>query len=78
MRIKNIRLLDWLKTASDQAIAGTGTTRSYLKAIAYGYKTAGPEIAVSIEFATDRAVIRQDLREDWVMIWPELQKKSVA
>lgn len=74
MRTKNVGLLTWLKNADEPLLAQTGTTRSYLTAIAYGYKTAGPEIAVAVELATQGAVTRQDLRGDWLAIWPELAK----
>ncbi|WP_236185053.1 transcriptional regulator [Pseudomonas protegens] len=73
MRTKHTRLLEWLKAASDEAVAATGTTRGYLRQIAYGNKLSSAEIATSIEFATGGAVTRQDLRpDDWSRIWPEL------
>lgn len=72
MRSKNEKLLCWLKKATDEEITKTGTTRSYLKAIGYGYKTAGAEIAVSVERVTAGVIGRKDLRQDWVDIWPEL------
>ena len=72
MRTRNLKLLAWLKKADEPLLAQTGTTRSYLMAIAYGYKTAGPEIAVAVEQATKGAVTRRDLRDDWSAIWPEL------
>ncbi|OYQ21851.1 hypothetical protein [Pseudomonas mandelii] len=76
MRPKNTKLLAWLKTADDESVAKTGTTRSYLRAIGYGYKTAGAEIASAIELATDAAVTRKDLRDDWLAIWPELNSNE--
>lgn len=73
MRTKNTSLLAWLKTASDAQVADTGTTRGYLRLIAYGHKTASAEIAAGIERATCGQVTRQDLRpHDWRQIWPEL------
>lgn len=73
MRTKNTSLLAWLKTASDDQVAKTGTTRGYLRLIAYGHKTASPEIAAGVERATGAVVTRQDLRpHDWQQIWPEL------
>lgn len=76
MRPKNTKLLLWLKSADDQSVAKTGTTRSYLRAIGYGYKTAGAEIASAIELATGTAVTRKDLRDDWSAIWPELNSNE--
>ncbi len=70
-------LLDWLKTATDQAVDETGTSRAYLRLIAYGQKTASPSMAVGIERATCARVTRQDLRPaDWARIWPELANSS--
>lgn len=77
MRIKNTQMLDWLKVASDEDIARTGTTRGYLKQIAYGNKQASARVASSIERETQGLITRQSLRpEDWRAIWPELS--SVA
>lgn len=74
MRTKNTELLAWLKTANDSEVAKTGTSRAYLKMIAYGYKTASAEIAVRTETSTGGLVTRQVLRpDDWHEIWPELK-----
>lgn len=78
MRTKNTKLLVWLKSADDKSVAKTGTTRSYLRAIGYGYKTPGPEIASAIELATGAVVTRKDLRADWMAIWPELNNNEAA
>lgn len=73
MKTKHIELLAWLKTADDAAISDTGTTRAYLRMIAYGCKTASAEMAAGIERATAGAATRQALRpNDWRLIWPEL------
>ena len=73
MRTKNPQLLEWLKTASDAAVISTGTSRAYLRLIAYGHKTASAEIAARTEPATGGRVTRQALRPtDWKQIWPEL------
>lgn len=73
MRTKHPQLLEWLKTASDDAVTCTGTSRAYLRLIAYGHKTASPEIAARTESATGGRVTRQALRPvDWKQIWPEL------
>ncbi|QVW25335.1 hypothetical protein KJF94_07110 [Pseudomonas hormoni] len=73
MRTKNPYLLSWLKTATDIEVAATGTSRAYLRLIAYGHKTASAEIAARTELATRGAVTRKALRpEDWSRIWPEL------
>ena len=47
MRTKNTQLLEWLKTASDEVVERTGTTRGYLKQIAYGNKQASASVASS-------------------------------
>jgi DNA-binding transcriptional regulator YdaS (Cro superfamily) len=73
MRTKNPQLLEWLKTASDTAITSTGTSRAYLRLIAYGHKTASAEIAAKTETASGGKVTRKALRpDDWKQIWPEL------
>lgn len=73
MRTKLTELLAWLKTATDEQIEKTGTTRAYLRQIAYGNKTASAPVAANIERVTLGVVTRQSLRpEDWQQIWPEL------
>jgi len=73
MKTKHTELLAWLKTANDEEVAETGTTRAYLRMIAYGCKTASAEMAAGIERATSGATTRQALRpNDWRLIWPEL------
>ena len=73
MRIKNTQLLEWLKTASDEAVNRTGTTRGYLKQIAYGNKQASAGVASSLERESRGLLTRQSLRpNDWTVIWPEL------
>jgi DNA-binding transcriptional regulator YdaS (Cro superfamily) len=73
MRTKLPSLLAWLKAATDSDVAKTGTTRAYLRLIAYGHKTASAEIAARTERATRGSVTRQEMRpEDWRHIWPEL------
>lgn len=73
MRTKNTKLLAWVKNASDEAVARTGTTRGYLRQIAYGHKTSSAEVASAIERETSALVTRKDLRpDDWPLIWPEL------
>jgi DNA-binding transcriptional regulator YdaS (Cro superfamily) len=73
MRTKNPQLLEWLKTATDGSVEKTGTSRAYLRLIAYGHKTASAEIAARTESATEGKVTRKALRpDDWEQIWPEL------
>ncbi len=73
MRTKHTQLLEWLKTASDEAVDRTGTTRGYLKQIAYGNKQASASVASSLERELQGLLTRQSLRpDDWAVIWPEL------
>lgn len=77
MRIKNTQMLEWLKAASDEVIARTGTTRGYLRQIAYGNKQASAVVAANLERETQGLISRRALRpDDWQAIWPELS--SVA
>ncbi|KAA8702434.1 MULTISPECIES: hypothetical protein [Pseudomonas] len=73
MRTKHTQLLEWLKTASDEVVERTGTTRGYLKQIAYGNKQASASVASSLERETCGLLTRKSLRpNDWTVIWPEL------
>ena len=73
MRTKNTKLLEWLKTAPDEAVTRTGTTRGYLRQIAYGNKTSSAEVAAAVERVTNGDITRKELRpQDWALIWPEL------
>ncbi|MBP0047674.1 helix-turn-helix domain-containing protein [Marinobacterium sp. AK62] len=71
--MKNTALLEWAKTATDEQVKRTKTTRGYLRQIAYGNKTASAELASRIEKETFGSVTRKQLRpDDWRVIWPEL------
>jgi DNA-binding transcriptional regulator YdaS (Cro superfamily) len=73
MKTKHTKLLEWLKTASEEAVNRTGTTRGYLKQIAYGNKQASASVASSLEKESRGFLTRQTLRpNDWTVIWPEL------
>lgn len=73
MRTRNNGLLEWLKTATDDQIAQTGTSRAYLRLVAYGHKSASAEMSAKTELASAGAVTRRQLRpSDWHVIWPEL------
>ena len=73
MRTKHTQLLEWLKSASDDAVERTGTSRGYLKQIAYGNKQASAALAVSLERESAGTLSRRSLRPaDWNLIWPEL------
>ncbi len=77
MKTRHEGLLNWLRSASDDQVSSTGTTRAYLKQIAYGHKTASPEIAVRVEAASAGATSRKSLRpNDWHVLWPELLPSS--
>lgn len=66
-------LLCWLKSASDEQVSETKTTRGYLRQVGYGNKKASPELASRIEAATGGEICRKQLRpDDWYVIWPEL------
>lgn len=50
-----------------------GTTLGHMRNVMYGYKPCGPELAVSIERESAKAVERPELCPDnWRQIWPEL------
>ena len=66
-------LIQWLREATDQDIANTGTTLGMLKQIAQGNRPGSAKRAVMIEIASGGRVTRQDLHpDDWPEIWPEL------
>jgi len=46
--------------------------------IRYKGRVPTPEYCVGLELASDRAILRQDLREDWQRIWPELAEETRA
>lgn len=55
-----------------------GTTVGHLNNVMYGYKAANPWLAVAIERETGSAIKRQDLRDDWRDLWPELAQPRAA
>jgi len=51
-----------------------GIAPAYLWQMAHGRRPVPPDVAPSIEAASNHAVRRWDLRpEDWHRIWPDLQ-----
>ncbi|MDU8501030.1 transcriptional regulator [Pseudomonas viridiflava] len=77
MRIKNTEMLDWLKSTPDEVISRTGTTRGYLRQIAYGNKQASATVASVLERETEGLLTRKSLRpDDWHVIWPELAEAA--
>jgi DNA-binding transcriptional regulator YdaS (Cro superfamily) len=53
-----------------------GTTEGYARKAASQGKFLGPAICVSIERESGLKVLRQDLRDDWASIWPELIREA--
>jgi DNA-binding transcriptional regulator YdaS (Cro superfamily) len=49
-----------------------GTSVGRINNLIYGQRRVPPDLAVAIERESGGAVKRQDLREDWASIWPEL------
>ncbi len=73
MSTRQESLLKWVKTATQEQIDKTKTTRGYLLQVAYGNKTASAELASRLESVTGGQVTRKQLRpDDWAVIWPEL------
>lgn len=49
-----------------------GVSMSYLYQMANGIRPVSPARAVRIEELTNKSVSRQETRDDWRLIWPEL------
>lgn len=58
--------------AAAKLAATLGVSPSYLSQMANGQAPVSPHRCVEIEQATDGAVTRKELRDDWERIWPEL------
>lgn len=56
--------------------ATIGVSPSYLSQMANGQCAISPERCVEIEHATEGAVTRRDLRDNWQSIWPELAEST--
>jgi DNA-binding transcriptional regulator YdaS (Cro superfamily) len=68
-------LSDYIKAQRGNATAlaeKLGISLSNLSQIAHDSKGTSPSRCVAIEQATDGLVTRQELRQDWEQIWPEL------
>lgn len=74
--IRAMKLSDYLKRFSQEQRANfalrVGTTLGHLNNVAYGQRTASAALTRSIADATGREVPEWELREDWILIWPEL------
>ena len=53
-----------------------GTSVGHLTNFAYGYTPLAPAVCVSVERESKGQVTRQEMRDDWRAIWPELVKKQ--
>lgn len=49
-----------------------GTSSGHLTNFSYGYTTLAPILCSAIERESRGEVTRQELRDDWQAIWPEL------
>ena len=66
---------DRAKTVTELRLAIGAKSDAQIRQWQHGYadRLPSPENCVAIEMATDRRVMRWDLRpEDWARIWPEL------
>ncbi|MDQ3270758.1 MAG: helix-turn-helix domain-containing protein [Pseudomonadota bacterium] len=71
MKLKNY--LQCLSTTDREAFAKKlDSSTGHLQNVAYGYRPCAPALAVALERETGGAVSRQELRDDWQNIWPEL------
>jgi len=51
-----------------------GTSSGHLRNVAYGFRKPAPELALALERATKRKVVRQKLLPDtFKAIWPNLK-----
>lgn len=53
-----------------------GTSVGRINNLLYGFRRCPPTLAVAIERESRGAVTRQDLRDDWASIWPELASSA--
>lgn len=59
------------KTFADRC----GTTEGYLRKACSTKQRIGAGICVQIERESGGQVTRKDLRDDWILIWPELSQE---
>lgn len=71
-----MKLSEYLAGARGRAAMlsrAVGQSSAYLSQMSSGIRPVRPDVAVLIERATGRQVMRWDLRpDDWHRIWPEL------
>lgn len=75
-----------LRTYLDQLPAGgvsafakkIGVSRVYLSQLAarYNDRQPSPPLCLTIERESGGAVTRIDLRDDWLSIWPDLERRA--
>lgn len=77
-----MNLNDYLKTLDGPGRSAfaerCGTSFGHLRNIGYGLRTCNAALALRIERASARKVLRRDLRDDWADIWPDLARKAAA
>ncbi len=64
------------RTAQVDFANRAGTTIGYLRKALSAGQSIGAEICVRIERESSGFVTRQDLRDDWQAIWPELEAQD--
>ena len=76
----DMELKPYLKSLSDEQrealAAECQTSVGHLRNCSYGLRPVSPELCVAIERASRCQVTRQEMREDWAAIWPELVRKT--
>jgi len=60
------------KHARADFVGRCGTSEGYMRKASSTKQKFRCELCVAIERASNGAVKRQDLREDWAEVWPEL------
>lgn len=72
-----IELIRSLEPTQLEALAGrSGTSVGNLKQIAYGYRLAGPGLAINLDRESGRAVTCEELRPD--VDWAYLRNSSTS
>lgn len=74
-----MKLKDYVKQVGTGTFADLiGVTAPFVSQLTKGRYQPSPTLCVTIEQKTMGRVTRQELRDDWVAIWPELVTDRAA
>lgn len=69
---RNPALVKYAASMTHEDEVAVCASKAYLRLIGYGHKHPSAKVAALLEVHTKGQFKREELRDDWAQIWPEL------